>query len=530
MVTKKRRSKRKPRARPHDTPAKVLGGAFLTTRRVTVGLLVLAVAVWSWAAYFHINTKTSYLDDAFIYFHIANNILEMGTARFYPIADSNALLASSPLRLLFLVPVTFIVRLLADPDRSIHAIRLTLLAYGLVVCGAFALFFRRRAHLWLAGTVVAGLIGLRTETGLQMEGLLIFWTVFALLLTIFDSEGEVRFGRAGLLIALMTLARPEYGLSAIVVVFAFIAYRRSRKALVEFCIPLGVCALLWILIASLLGVYPIPTTYVSKIRTAELGIFIGGRFTDTVFKYVRDYFWRMPDSLVLVSAAVVLGAIATMGAVYRWAVAFIVLVIMVVHKSAGNYLWYHENLFILTVTISLCAAITHWRHARRWWQAIALVVLVLSIVTFFRHAGRDHPLFWNFRAEHSRGQSYRAVGEAYAGEGRFQFDGLPPCYLVMNEVGITSYFAGAGAWIIDRAGLAQPGTLDGTLEHPLAVFFPRSLFRTPDDEFELIRRKFHLEGEPAPIYAVHGNPSAEHVSQLCDHYFRDTGVCLRAMR
>src|SRR5262245_22718037 len=68
-------------------------------------LLLCGLCFW-----FQMFRKTSFLDDAFIYLHIANNVLETGTARFFPIAESPVLLASSPLRLLILVPAALASR------------------------------------------------------------------------------------------------------------------------------------------------------------------------------------------------------------------------------------------------------------------------------------------------------------------------------------------------------------------------------------------------------------------------------------
>lgn len=61
---------------------------------LTIGVIL----TWAHAAWFVLQKKGGFLDDAYIYFHLANNVLETGTARFYPLAESLALLASSPLR------------------------------------------------------------------------------------------------------------------------------------------------------------------------------------------------------------------------------------------------------------------------------------------------------------------------------------------------------------------------------------------------------------------------------------------------
>ena len=77
---------------------------FLAGPRKRALLLVFGVIlIWAHAAWFVLQKKGGFLDDAYIYLHLANNVLETGSARFFPLAESWALLASSPLRLLILV-------------------------------------------------------------------------------------------------------------------------------------------------------------------------------------------------------------------------------------------------------------------------------------------------------------------------------------------------------------------------------------------------------------------------------------------
>ena len=58
-------------------------------------LAIIAVLIWGWCIWFQLVQKTSLLDDAFIYLHTSNNILEVGSAQFYPVIDNPSLLASS---------------------------------------------------------------------------------------------------------------------------------------------------------------------------------------------------------------------------------------------------------------------------------------------------------------------------------------------------------------------------------------------------------------------------------------------------
>ncbi len=189
---------------------KVMG----SSRNGAVLLILGVIMIWVHAAWFVLQKKSGFLDDAYIYLHLANNVLETGTARFFPLAESWALLASSPLRLLILVPAVFLSRLLADP-RSVEAARMAFLLSGPLTGFLFLPFFRKRLHLWGLGLFGSGVLAVCTESALQMEGLLLFWIV--LILARFQgSTLENKPGRLGLLLGMLLLTRPEYGLPALV--------------------------------------------------------------------------------------------------------------------------------------------------------------------------------------------------------------------------------------------------------------------------------------------------------------------------
>ena len=254
-------------------------------------LAALAIVVWLEVLHFYIFQKTSFLDDAFIYLHIANNVLDTGTARFFPIADNPALIASSPLRLLFLMLPTAVVRLVHEPERGIEAARLTFYLYGVLVSLLFLLFHRRQVRMWLWGVVFAGVIARSTETGLQMEGLLLFWCVFTwLAMMMADDRDERFFRRLGYIGALLMLTRPEYGLVALVLMAVYTALQRSVEYAVAFVLPVLICGVGWMVLASLLRVFPIPTSYLTKVLTAELRLFSGGTFWDALPSRARYMF------------------------------------------------------------------------------------------------------------------------------------------------------------------------------------------------------------------------------------------------
>jgi hypothetical protein len=493
----------------------------------------LAIIVWGWCFWFHISAKTSLLDDCFIYLHIANNILEKGSAQYFPVTDNPAFLASSPLRVLLLVPSAAAAKLLLEPDRSIETVRITLLLSGLITSLIFLLFYRRNLTRWLTGCVFAALICLCTESGLQMEGLFLFWTLFTFIhICSWKPKSRSYFVSIGILVGLLGLSRPEYGVVGFLFLLVYVARFRSLTYLFAYLLPIMTGALLWIIIAFLWGVYPIPTTYVAKVITAEKALFTDGSFMDVFFMRIASYFVKAPSAIVLAYIGLMAVVVATRGVLYRCLLVFIALSFLIVMREAGNYIWYHENLYIIVVTVCFCVLLDTWKFVIKWKfgrrNVILPIVLMVPILLFFKNTGRDHVMTWNFRADKSRGLAYEAIGKSYVGEGLYKFSGMPPCYLQMHEIGISSYFAGSDGWLLDAWGLVQPGLLKKEKDHVLFRFYPDSVLRLPSEEYQLIKRKFgHQQGEYSGFTAF-GDPSPQHIHQ-CGRYLSETGICLVAI-
>ena len=498
-------------------------------------LIALAVLVWLNVAFFTIFQKTSLLDDAFIYMHVANNVLETGTARFFPITDNPGLVTSSPLKLMVLIPAAAVARVLTDPARSIEAVRVTLVLYGIFACLIFLPFYRGHIKHWLLGLVFAGLVARSTETGLQMEGLLLFWTLFTWFFVFIElSEDKRFFQRLGYILALMMITRPEYGFAAMVLMLVYVARRRSRSALIAFGQPFLVVGIGWLIIASVLRVYPIPTTYLSKVVTAELDWFSGGTFWNMLSMRGQYMFFANVFShtaVVIAGVIVMAGVITAASRCYIWFVAFAGLSLLAVLRSAGAFLWYTENYFIVMLTICFAIAIDIWKKERTRRRMIELVVVLVPLVLFFANGiTRNRPMSWNFRDKMTRAHCYTYTARKVADQGRFDFGEMGTFYVAMTEIGIVSYFAGAGVWLLDQSGLAQPGSLPGIVDHALAIFYPRSVLISDKEELEELYKKFGIEEGKYPIYLVQGSPDLKHVEGLCDHYIVDVGVCLRRLR
>jgi hypothetical protein len=501
-----------------------------TSQRLALLLGIVSVGVWIWCIIFQLYAKTSFLDDAFIYIHIANNIWETGSAQYFPISDNHSLLASSPLRLLVLIPATFIARIFSDPARSIEALRLTLVLYGLIACTAFLPFYRKKLALWFVGFAFAALICLSTESGLQMEGLLLFWIVFTLLVSLTSDTIEPRFfSKLGILVAFLILTRPEYGLVAFAFSLAYTAWFRRRAYLIAYGIPLLAIGAGWILVATLLHVYPIPTTYVTKMMTAKVKLFSDGRFMNVFQNRVCDHFFFRTDlSSLLISLLwwVLLLVILTISPVYFASSLFVVLSFLIVRLKAGNYLWYHENLYIVILTICLSALLLKRPKKLPWYYIPRSAVILVPLLLFYaNNLMQNRSMFWNFKAGRSRGLSYKALGERYQDNGQFAFEDLGVCYLLMEEIGIVAYFCGPRAWMVDSSGLVQAGTLKGTRDLFFSAFFPKSLLPTADQEFMAMLDKFGSPSGSVRVFRAYGNPG-ENDRKSCTVYYPDTGICL----
>jgi hypothetical protein len=504
--------------------------AAVRSRPQIVLLILGAVLIWVYAAWFVLQKKAGFLDDAYIYLHLANNWLETGTARYFPVADSWALLATSPLRLLILIPATFVARLLADP-RGAEAARLTFLLTGPLTALVFLPFLRRDFWLWWLGVLASGILAVCTESALQMEGLLLFWIV--LILARYPwSRWDEKPGRLGILLGMLLLTRPEYGLPVILFALAWAVSTREQRKITFLASALVQVALGWVLLALFLRVYPIPTTLISKVLTGQLGLF-GSSFGAMFLDRTGDFFLgggRWPAPLMWAVPVLTLAALATGAPRHRWLSLLLLLIGLTFLKAGGNYLWYSENLFI-----SLVALISGWLLGTgkppRWRSSRTLatvwLVLVLAMVIGSNWGRAERSSRWSLRGDKSLAFGYFNIGRAYAGEGVFAFPGTEPSYLVMREIGIVSYFGGADVWLFDAGGLAQPGTLEGITDHPLAVLYPKVLLISASAEMKALNFKFGREFSQPPIWQAYAYRDEEQGPEKCAIYLHDQAICLK---
>lgn len=98
--------------------------------------------VWIWAAalgaflmtaHYYATSKSAFLDDSFIYLHVATNVVEHHSARCFLPASNTSLLATSPLRLYVLASAVAAVRPMIG-SRTLPAARAAFIGFGVISC------------------------------------------------------------------------------------------------------------------------------------------------------------------------------------------------------------------------------------------------------------------------------------------------------------------------------------------------------------------------------------------------------------
>lgn len=495
-------------------------------------LLLGNLLVWGHAGWFILARKSGFLDDAYIYLQMANNVLERGTARFFPLNDSWALLASSPLRLLTMLPGALLARLAADP-RSVEAARLTFLLSGPVAGLVFLPLFRGRMGLWGVGMLAAGVLGVCTESALQMEGLLVFWILLVLGgVSAQRLSGSPRL--AGALVGLLILTRPEFGLPALAGGLGW-AFRKASGRVRPWFGGLIIVGSVWIVVAAALRVYPLPTTFLAKIVTGRTEMF-GPTFGAMFGSRAGSYFLgreALPGFVAWIIPLAMMGLVATGSLRLRLLCLLPAAAAALDWEAGGNYPWYFENLLAGMVALAICRlAEAGPAPGRDYLHGGAKVVLVgfLGLLVAVNWAEPGRAGGWSLRESPSSGHGYRNIGRAYAGRALFSLPRTPPSYLVMMEIGMVSYFAGPDVWLYDRGGLAQPGTLAGVREHPLARLYPQGLLVSAGEELARINTRFGRQDDWPPIWKAWAWGDDATGPGRCSIYLPELEVCLQEVR
>ncbi|MDN8001322.1 hypothetical protein QZN00_29730 [Burkholderia multivorans] len=480
------------------------------------GALVFSILL---ACGFFLFKKTAYFDDSFIYLHMAANIVEMGTARYFPIADSGMLLASSPLRLLTLVPGFLILEIFNIPLRTIEAARFAFLCSGFVAFLFFLPFWTNRIRNYLLLGTAFFLLSASLDTLFLMEGGVLFLSLFTLI-KLLNERTENHFA-IGVAVLLVGLSRPEIGVVA--VISTVLIYFYQPKVLTRIMLGLAVGFLAYSALMLALGVYPIPSTIWSKQITGKLKLFTDKNLIEILPMNIAQIIglswswagWILIGLPAAFSLALSRGAIPVLSALS--------LLLIIAISMPGNFVWYSENFLIVLFAIIAAVAIEiHRKHMSKIAIPLGLILILTFSLTLFANFGKNKNYPWN---ENSPGYlAYQEVGQSSVGDGKYVINrySSEPVRIRMCEIGIVSFFSGPNSWIYDVCGLIQIGNLKGASQSWLRHFYPYSFRETGDDQ--LMRFKDNQTTHVIDVWALRSKEEAAGAVGKCK--FVDDRLCI----
>ncbi|WP_353570105.1 hypothetical protein [Candidatus Albibeggiatoa sp. nov. BB20] len=443
------------------------------------------------------------IDDAYIYLHIANNILDVGTAQYYPIVNNDSLLASSPLRMLILVPATALARIFTSNDYSFFTSQLTFVFSGLLTALLFLPWFWGKWQWFWAGMLFNGIMSVATlVTVWQMEGALLFWCIYTLAwLAVHKPLSAQVIRQIGYVSGLLLFSRPEYGFVTLLITYISLASSKHRWTwLLAYTRPLLIIAVVWILLAALLQVWFIPTSYLSKIMTGKLDFF-SADFGDLLVDNISFYFFynllilteesRRYITVMIIAVLGIYGVLLSRQHRFYllYCIGFVLLTALLYH-SPGNYLWYNENYFIAITTISFFVMMQTLLQQQKHYFLTGMSFILTMLLTV---SGTSHRFFHIPVSYIEKNHIYENIAKHHQGHGLFKFPDLSITYISMMEIGVVSYLAGPTIWLDDKGGLAQAGTLEGTQQSSLAIFYPKRLLINGMPEIQTLCQRDQIE-------------------------------------
>lgn len=487
---------------------------------VALGMLAISMALASW---FFLCRKTTYFDDAFIYLHMAANIVEAGTARYFPITGSSMLLSSSPLRLLTLVPGLLALELAQVPLRTIEAARFAFLSSGFVSFLVFLPFWRNRlkAYVWVG--VVLFLLGMSLDAVFLMEGGVLFLSLLSLAKLL--AERSSNHFAVGLAVLLVGLSRPEFG--AVAVVVTALVYHSQPRALGRILLGLAAGAAIYWIVMAALGVWPIPSTIWSKQVTGKLRLFSQENLIDVLPAQIAETLgskqawvgWLLlilPAAFSLMLRRAAIPVLIALG-----------LLLAIAFSMPGNFPWYSQNFLLawLVVMVAVAVELRRQRLDRAAFAMAGMALLALAL-TLMTNLGRNVDRAWNENSPMYLG--YQEVGRSSIGDGKYVIQRYldEPVRIRMCEIGIVSFYSGHDAWIFDICGLVQIGNLKDASNSWLSHFYPASFAESGEDQ--LARFKDDAKVRVIDVWSMSGQKDVERAKSKCG--FVDYRLCINRYR
>lgn len=491
---------------------------------VAIAALIAIVGLGVTFAQYH-GVRTSFFDDTFIYLHVAQNAIELGTWQYFPLTERSAMVASSPLRAIVLTVATALCWPFTAGERSLSAAAMILPLSAVLSALAFLPFWWRDRARYLVLLAPYALLCMAFESMSEFEGGLLYWWIATVMRDYAERNRSVA---ASFAVVLGPLVRPDLGMLGLVALLLALWHRgeKLRTFLRAWFVAAAVVAVVWSLLALVFGVWPIPTTYWTKAAVPKL--------FDTSF--MVSFFFERSGQVALGSApwssrslASGLGLLWSALAIimlararaYTGAGAIVLLLIVLLYlaRTPANFWWYYQNALISFAAVSV-AFMMLYREARGTALLLLFTLIAVSIVA---KTWRDPLLPWNF-AQPSRAQGYQAMAKTFAADGTIELPGLGRGYLVNPEIGITSYFGGRNAFIGDSAGLAQ--AIPQSLRSKLRYVYPKSLQTTYDADVARLSR-----GKPATLFEAWATESRDpNLMTQCKHVLLERTVCVSNVR
>jgi|GEM_PF-5337117 hypothetical protein len=463
-------------------------------------------AAFAFCAHYYFDLKKGFFDDVYIYLAVARNALDYGTWQYYPgPIEREALLASSPARILVLTIAAAISKLFGYGDRSLFDAKVTLLISGLVTWIVFAPFWRSRmaAYAWIGAFL--SFLAIAMDTIFEFEGgLLLLWTATLAMLST-DYRKNLR--AIGWLLPIAPLVRPDLTLPILVLIAIHLAAQRDRLLLQTIkatIIPACTLAAIWIAICALLDVWPIPVTYWGK--SAIPFLFekdsMLSKLSERLGASLLLDFKLSPNGFAVVGWTCILVTGAAMG-LTRPRIAWLAIAAMGIayailfSRMPANFAWYYQNLLSLMfgLAIGRTLAATPWTVQRL--VAAAATAVLLACLCFGR-APNEGPGQWR-TASQSRAQGYLSLALASTDRGTFHLPEVGEFILRNPEIGMISYYSRKPIFQWDSAGLAQPVDDPKVSRSFMRHFYPTSLRRTAQVDAQRIVDQV---GQPLPVLSV----------------------------
>lgn len=456
----------------------------LSRRYVALGSLV----VLSWGiAIVHVWQQRDFYDDAFIYCHMAMNVVERWNAQYFPVSGNIGLLASSPFRLLSLIPSALISRIFGI-GRTLIGFKFMLVGAAIVTSSTatyllWAPLKKRQLAFLHVATIPALLVSF--DGALQMESLLAF-SGACLAAVAFRDRTAKSIVIAGTWLA---FSRIELGVAFAVSTLVYVAATWQWRLLRDRKMwgYLGLLVVGYVVLCASWRVWPIPTTFLTKILSKKATSF--GLVEESVgTRFLRLFQGRMNPAEAtkysdnFVGTVLLVGTMAyaswrTRGREFAWSFGFCLGCLLLVSQGGQNFVWYFDNLFALI--LGLVLARFEFSMSRSGVRSPAFFAGCMGLIVWaaVRASTRtEYPLvFTSDLTQKTMGNLYARIGRS-SKAGNFSAPDGSPYQLETCEVGAIAFFStDRNLYFQDACSLVHSGgELLKNYSHPLHRLYPSS--------------------------------------------------------